>query len=228
MRWIRFRAGLSTENRDENREARRRRAERFITVARLILLWERIWPAMWPGMGIDRRWVMILALVGLFGIIPGAVHAVILLALFGGAVFVFWRSFARFRGPALGRRRPARRTRQRSAQPSDHGRYRQGRGRQGRSVCRAPLARAYHPAAGLGQRAPADAAVAGHVAVAIRAACVLRFCSASLVGFLIAGPQSGQRLLAGLFPVFGDAQSTIPSSSPGFRRLPTRDCRRVR
>jgi len=53
---------------------------------------------MWPGMGVVGLG-MILALVGLFGVIPGAVHAVILLALFGATGFVFWRSFARFRGP---------------------------------------------------------------------------------------------------------------------------------
>ena len=89
---------MSTENRHDDREARRQRAERFVTVARLILFWERVWPAMWPGLGIIGA-AMILALVGLFGIIPGAVHAVLLLAFFGALIYAFWRSFARFHHP---------------------------------------------------------------------------------------------------------------------------------
>jgi hypothetical protein len=55
------------------REMRKRRAERYIVIARLVLLWERLWPSMWPGMGIVGAGV-ILALVGLFGIMPGALQ----------------------------------------------------------------------------------------------------------------------------------------------------------
>src|SRR5207302_9383637 len=97
-RWLSSRAGASTATKQNDRQARPQRAERFIAVARAILLWERVWPAMWPGMGIVGLG-MIFALIGLFGILPGAAHAVILVVLFGAATFVFWRAFARFRGP---------------------------------------------------------------------------------------------------------------------------------
>jgi len=88
---------LSTESKTE-REAKRQKAERFVATARLVVLWERVWPSMWPGLGIVGAG-MILALVGFFGILPGAVHAVLLLAFFGSLLFVFWRSFVRFRTP---------------------------------------------------------------------------------------------------------------------------------
>ena len=43
---------MKAETKMENREARRRIAERDVTSARLVLLWERVWLAMWPGIGI--------------------------------------------------------------------------------------------------------------------------------------------------------------------------------
>ena len=98
MRWIGFRAGLNTENKMDDREARRQKAEQYIAYARLILLWERVWPGMWPGLGIVGVG-MILALVGFFLILPGWLHAILLLAFFGSLVFVFWRSFVSFRSP---------------------------------------------------------------------------------------------------------------------------------
>src|SRR5215212_11214909 len=82
----------------EDREVRRRKAERFISTARLVLLWERIWPAMWPGMGIVGLG-MIVALFGLFAVMPGVVHAVLLVLLFASAGYFFWSTFAGFRQP---------------------------------------------------------------------------------------------------------------------------------
>ena len=80
------------------REMRKRRAERYIVIARLVLLWERLWPSMWPGMGIVGAG-MILALVGLFGIMPGALHALFLLMFFGVTGYVFWRAFQPLKSP---------------------------------------------------------------------------------------------------------------------------------
>ena len=62
---------------------------------------------MWPGMGIVGVG-MILALIGLFALIPGAVHAVLLIALFGAMIYAFWRQFARVRGPGRSRCRAPR------------------------------------------------------------------------------------------------------------------------
>ncbi len=224
MRWIRFRAGLSTETRDDNREARRQRAEQFIALARLILLWERIWPAMWPGMGIVGLGMM-LALVGLFGVIPGAVHAVILLALFGAIGFAFWRSFARFRGPRWedGARRVERDSKLPN-RPITEGTDKVAAGKGDplaerlwrlhviRLLASAKRLRLVFPSPGMRSRDPHG----------IRFAILLGL----IVGFVIAGPQSGQRLLSGLFPVFNDAADNSVFvawvSPPDYTGLPPR------
>src|SRR5215471_5965195 len=82
----------------EDRELRRRRAERYVATARLVVLWERIWPAMWPGMGIIGAG-MILALLNFFSILPGVAHALFLILLFGSATYFFWKTFSPFRTP---------------------------------------------------------------------------------------------------------------------------------
>jgi uncharacterized protein (TIGR02302 family) len=193
---------LSTENKNE-REARRQKAERFVATARLILLWERIWPAMWPGLGIFGAG-MILALTGAFAFIPGAVHAVLLLAFFGALLFVFWRSFARFRNPRW--EDGARRVERDSDLPNrpitegmdvvaagkgDPLAERLWRAHIIRLLASAKGLRLALPSPGMGRRDPRG----------LRFAVLLGV----LAGFLIAGPQSGQRLVSGLFPVFGDA-----------------------
>src|SRR5262249_32863511 len=91
-------SGSKAEKTMNEREMRKRRAERYIATARLVLLWERIWPSMWPGLGIIGAG-MILALVGLFTIIPGALHAMLLLAFFGVTAYLFWQAFAPFKNP---------------------------------------------------------------------------------------------------------------------------------
>jgi uncharacterized protein (TIGR02302 family) len=203
---------------------RRRRAERFITVARLILLWERIWPAMWPGMGVIGLG-MTLALVGLFGVVPGAVHAIILVALFGATVFVFWRSFFRFRGPRWedGARRVERDSRlpnrpitegsdKVAAGKGDPFTERLWRAHVIRLLASAKELRLSLPSPGMWGRDPHG----------IRFAVLLGL----IVGFVIAGPQSGQRLLAGLFPVFSDADDSSVFvawvSPPAYTALPPR------
>src|SRR5262245_39592569 len=82
----------------EDREARRRKAERYVTTARLVLLWERIWHAMWPGMGIVGLG-MVIALLGLFAVMPGVLHAILLVIFFGSTGYYFWSTFSKVRGP---------------------------------------------------------------------------------------------------------------------------------
>jgi len=201
LRWNGFRAGLSTENKNE-REARRQKAERFVAVARAILLWERTWPAMWPGLGIFGAG-MILALVGFFGIIPGAVHAVLLLAFFSALFVVFWRSFSRFRKP--GWEDGARRVERDSDLPNrpitegmdvvaagkgDPWAEKLWRAHIVRLLASAQNLRLALPSPGMGKRDPRG----------LRFAVLLGV----IAGFVIAGPQSAQRLVSGLFPVFAD------------------------
>lgn len=214
---------MSTET-GNNREAKRQRAERFIAIARLILLWERVWPAMWPGMGVIGLG-MILALVGLFGVIPGSVHAIVLLALFGAAAYVFWNSFARFRGP--GWEDGARRVERDSNLPNrpiTEGSDRVAAGKGDplaerlwrahivRLIASAKTLKLALPHPGMWKRDP----------YGVRFAVLLGLA----VAFVIAGPQSGQRLLSGLFPVFSDGQDNSVFvawvSPPAYTGLPPR------
>jgi uncharacterized protein (TIGR02302 family) len=50
-------------------ESRPGSAERYVTLARLALLWERIWPALWPAAGIAGLY-LIAALLGAFDHVP--------------------------------------------------------------------------------------------------------------------------------------------------------------
>src|SRR5215475_13486992 len=158
---------------------------------------------MWPGLGIIGAG-MVLALVGFFGIIPGAVHAVLLLAFFGSLVFAFWRSFARFRTPRW--EDGARRVERDSNLPnrpitegSDNVAAGKGdplaerlwRAHIIRLLASAKNLRLALPSPGMARRDPRG----------IRYAVLLGL----VVGFVIAGPQSGQRLISGLVPVFADS-----------------------
>ena len=179
---------------------------------------------MWPGMGIVGVG-MILALIGLFALIPGAVHAVLLLALFGAMVFAFWRSFARVRGP--GWFDGARRVERDSELPNrpitegadivaagkgDPLAERLWRAHIIRLLASAKNLRLKFPAPGMARRDPRG----------IRFAVLLGV----IVGFIIAGPQSGQRLLSGLLPVFADSvdNSVFVAwvSPPAYTGLPPR------
>ena len=159
---------------------------------------------MWPGMGIVGLG-MILALVGLFGVIPGAVHAVILLALFGATGFIFWRSFARFRGPRWedGARRVERDS-DLPNRPITEGTDKVAAGKGdplAERLWRAHIIRLLASAKNLRLKLPAPG-MWGRDPHGVRFAVLLGL----IVGFVIAGPQSGHRLLAGLFPVFSDAE----------------------
>src|SRR5262245_3619159 len=84
---------LKAETKMENREARKRIAERYVASARLVLLWERVWLAMWPGIGIVGIGMM-LALLGVFTYVPGYIHAILLLIFFGSVGYYFWSTFS--------------------------------------------------------------------------------------------------------------------------------------
>ena len=179
---------------------------------------------MWPGLGILGVG-MILALVGLFAVIPGAVHAVMLLALFGALLFAFWRSFASFHRPRW--EDGARRIERDSNLPNrpitegadivaagkgDPLAEKLWRAHILRLLASAQNLRLALPSPGMAKRDPRG----------VRYAVLLGV----LVGFVIAGPQSGKRLVQGLVPVFADSvdNSVFVAwvSPPAYTGLPPR------
>lgn len=74
------------------------RARRFVALARLALVWERLWPALWPAMGFAGVYA-IAALLGLFADVPPLLHALALVALFGTGGFALTRSLAQLSLP---------------------------------------------------------------------------------------------------------------------------------
>ena len=82
--WIVSRLGLKAD-----------RIERFIAGSRAALFWERAWPAMWPASAVAGLF-MAAALFGLLGILPWEIDALIFsgaLAAFGAALFHGFRGF---------------------------------------------------------------------------------------------------------------------------------------
>ena len=70
---------------------RNARARRYIALAKLALIWERVWPALWLATGFIGIYA-VLALSGAFTPVPSALHALLLVALFGAAgVSLWWR-----------------------------------------------------------------------------------------------------------------------------------------
>jgi len=65
------------------------RARRYIALARLTLVWERLWPALWPAIGFVGVYA-VLALSGVFTQTPSQLHALTLVALFGAAGVSLW------------------------------------------------------------------------------------------------------------------------------------------
>jgi uncharacterized protein (TIGR02302 family) len=74
------------------------RSEHFIALARAAILWERVWPALWPASGIAGVYIAA-ALLGLFALVPGVVHTLLLLAVVAGTGYLLYRSFRTFRLP---------------------------------------------------------------------------------------------------------------------------------
>src|SRR5215471_18552015 len=161
---------------------------------------------MWPGMGIVGA-AMVLALVGLFTVLPGAVHAILLLFLFGAIIFAFWRSFAKFQRPRWedGARRVERDS-ELPNRPITEGSdiVAAGKGDAfSEKLWRAHIIRLLASAKNLRLRLPSPG-MARRDPRGIRYAVLL----ALIVGFIIAGPRSGDRLVSGLVPVFGDSVDT--------------------
>ena len=85
LRWIASLLGLD-------------RSERYIAVARLSLLWERVWPALWPTTGIVGLFAAA-ALFDLFARLPSSLHLILLLVALGLAGYFLFRNFRNFRAP---------------------------------------------------------------------------------------------------------------------------------
>jgi len=208
----------------EDRETRRRIAERYVTSARLVLLWERVWLAMWPGIGIVGVG-MIVALLGLFAIIPGYVHAVLLVILFASAGYFFWSTFSTIRGPgwAEGARRVERDS-DLPNRPITEGTDNVAAGKGdpfAERLWRSHIVRLLASAQKLTLRFPKPN-------MASRDRRGLRFAvlAGVIIGFVVAGPRSGERLMSGLLPVFAEGidNSVFVAwvAPPAYTQLPPR------
>ncbi len=147
---------------------------------------------------------MILALAGFFTVIPGWLHAVLLVLLFSTTAYALWRTLARVRTPHWDD--AARRVERDSELPNrpiteGSDTVAAGKGdpfaeRLWRAhIVRLLAASAAHlhlrlPQPGMGRRDPRG----------------LRFVvlAGLIIGFVVAGPQSWHRLISGLTPVFAD------------------------
>ena len=74
------------------------RHERYITLARLVLAWERAWPALWPATGIVGLYIAA-AFLGLTDALPGVLRALLLLAVLVGTGYALYREFRNWRMP---------------------------------------------------------------------------------------------------------------------------------
>ena len=74
------------------------RIERFITLARAAMVWERVWPALWPASGILGLYLAA-ALFDVFAHIPGWLHAVLFLTALGGTAAALYLRFRDMRLP---------------------------------------------------------------------------------------------------------------------------------
>jgi uncharacterized protein (TIGR02302 family) len=96
LRWTGFQIGLNRNPRFERwraEVARKLGVKRMIALARAVLLWERAWPALWPGIGLIGLWI-ILALVGALTILPLAVQLLLELGLIGSGLYFLWRNLS--------------------------------------------------------------------------------------------------------------------------------------
>src|SRR4029077_11231498 len=64
--------------------------ERTIALARAALLWERLWPALWPATGVVGLYV-VASLFGFFGVLPGALHSLFVIAVLAAAGWLLYR-----------------------------------------------------------------------------------------------------------------------------------------
>lgn len=174
------------------------RVERFVAGHRAALFWERVWPALWPASAIVGLF-MAAALFGLFGILPWELDALIFsasLAAFGWAIF---HGFADYKFPSW--MEGARRLEQSSAlehRPiterddviaagiGDDMAESLWHAHVKRLLSRIQNLRVTWPAPGLNKRDP----------YALRYAVLFLL----MLGFIVAGPDSGRRLMQSLQP----------------------------
>ena len=72
--------------------------ERYIQFARFAILWERVWPSLWPASGIVGLYAAA-ALLGVFHIIPGWLHALVFIATLIATGLSFYSGFQSFELP---------------------------------------------------------------------------------------------------------------------------------
>lgn len=87
------------KNPDETKPARLPpRIERRVRVARALLVWQGFWPAIWPAVGIAGVF-LVLALFGIFGVLPLLLHWLVLAGFGTMIVWSLWRGFRGFKWP---------------------------------------------------------------------------------------------------------------------------------
>jgi uncharacterized protein (TIGR02302 family) len=74
------------------------RSERYVALARAAIVWERVWPALWPATGIVGAYVAA-ALLGLFAVIPVALHSLLLFVAVAATAFALYIGFRTFQLP---------------------------------------------------------------------------------------------------------------------------------
>ncbi len=72
--------------------------ERYIRFARFAILWERVWPSLWPASGIVGLYAAA-ALLGVFHVIPGWLHALVFIATLIATGLSFYSGFQSFELP---------------------------------------------------------------------------------------------------------------------------------
>jgi uncharacterized protein (TIGR02302 family) len=174
------------------------KAERMIAAARGVVWWERVWPALWPGLGLLGLYA-VLALSGVFAIIPAVLHLVILAILFSVAGYFFWRDLSLVRQPSWddGARRVERDSHLANRPLSEGGdTIAAGEGDAlSEGLWRLHIARLLASAKSL-RLAPPKSYVAARDPYYLRYALL----AALVLGFAWAGTDSAERLSAGLSP----------------------------
>ncbi|HEY3636807.1 MAG TPA: TIGR02302 family protein [Rhizomicrobium sp.] len=74
------------------------RHQRFITLARIVLAWERGWPALWPATGILGLYIAA-ALFGVTDALPGALRSLLFVSVLAATGYFLYREFRDWRTP---------------------------------------------------------------------------------------------------------------------------------
>ncbi|HEX3429829.1 MAG TPA: TIGR02302 family protein [Rhizomicrobium sp.] len=70
----------------------------MIALARAVLLWERLWPALWPATSVLGLYITA-ALIGVPGILPGALRSILLLIALICTGYLLFREFQQWKAP---------------------------------------------------------------------------------------------------------------------------------